>query len=286
MLKGRKLLFVPANSPASLCNFSQITVTQMSAEQSDRNAQPAVVGSYFGRLHSLLDESARPWGVSARETRFMFWMPVFGTLFVLASCFHRPLFVFLLDEDGLGEWLQFALFCIATISGMVITVRLARSGSRFYAALFAMFALMMFFCAGEEISWGQRILGLETPESILESNKQKELNLHNVGNTLTYMRLVMLAGSAAGASAWLVNRKLRIERFIPRADELFIPPLFLSSVFLVMVVYRLFRYATPTLSNFTIVHLAEWPEFCFTFGLAAFSYLIARRLKSTPTSEA
>lgn len=258
----------------------------MSAEQSDLKAQPAAVGSFFSRLHSLLDESARPWGISARETRFMFWMPVFGTLFVLASYFHHPLFVLLLDEDGLLEWLQFALFCIATVSGMVITVRLARSGARFYAALFAMFTLAMFFCAGEEISWGQRVLGLETPESILESNKQKELNLHNVGNTLTYMRLVMLTGSAAGASAWLVNRKLRLERFIPRADELFVPPLFLSSAFLVMVCYRLFRYATPNWSNFTIVHLAEWPEFCFAFGLAAFSYLIARRLKTTPSSAA
>jgi hypothetical protein len=34
----------------------------------------------------------------------------------------------------------------------------------------------------EEISWGQRILGIETPESIAKINHQSELNFHNILN--------------------------------------------------------------------------------------------------------
>ena len=41
-------------------------------------------------------------------------------------------------------------------------------------------ALIFFFGAGEEISWGQRILGFQTPESLSQVNKQEEFNLHNL----------------------------------------------------------------------------------------------------------
>lgn len=41
-------------------------------------------------------------------------------------------------------------------------------------------AALFFFGAGEEISWGQRILGFQTPESLTEVNRQEEFNVHNL----------------------------------------------------------------------------------------------------------
>jgi hypothetical protein len=41
-------------------------------------------------------------------------------------------------------------------------------------------ALLFFFGAGEEISWGQRIFGFKTPQPLAQVNKQDELNLHNL----------------------------------------------------------------------------------------------------------
>ena len=41
-------------------------------------------------------------------------------------------------------------------------------------------AALFFFGAGEEISWGQRILGFETPETLSQINRQEEFNLHNL----------------------------------------------------------------------------------------------------------
>ena len=41
-------------------------------------------------------------------------------------------------------------------------------------------ALLFFFGAGEEISWGQRIFGFKTPDALSQVNKQDELNLHNL----------------------------------------------------------------------------------------------------------
>jgi H+/Cl- antiporter ClcA len=47
-------------------------------------------------------------------------------------------------------------------------------------AIFLGLAALFFFGAGEEISWGQRILGFETPESLSQVNRQEEFNLHNL----------------------------------------------------------------------------------------------------------
>ena len=41
-------------------------------------------------------------------------------------------------------------------------------------------ALVFLFGAGEEISWGQRILGFEPPAEIKEVNVQSEFNIHNL----------------------------------------------------------------------------------------------------------
>ena len=41
-------------------------------------------------------------------------------------------------------------------------------------------ALLYFFGGGEEISWGQRIFGIEEPASLAEENVQGELNIHNL----------------------------------------------------------------------------------------------------------
>ena len=41
-------------------------------------------------------------------------------------------------------------------------------------------AVLFLFGAGEEISWGQRILGFQTPEELSQVNRQEEFNLHNL----------------------------------------------------------------------------------------------------------
>jgi len=48
-----------------------------------------------------------------------------------------------------------------------------------------LFALLFIFGGGEEISWGQRIFGIESSEFFTENNAQGETNLHNmvVGDT-------------------------------------------------------------------------------------------------------
>ena len=46
--------------------------------------------------------------------------------------------------------------------------------------LYILGALAFVFATGEEISWGQRIFGFETPNYLREINLQNEFNLHNI----------------------------------------------------------------------------------------------------------
>jgi len=41
-------------------------------------------------------------------------------------------------------------------------------------------AFIFFFAGGEEISWGQRIFNIQTPEALAEVNVQGETNIHNI----------------------------------------------------------------------------------------------------------
>ncbi|MCF8245304.1 MAG: hypothetical protein K9J37_13030 [Saprospiraceae bacterium] len=46
--------------------------------------------------------------------------------------------------------------------------------------VFLILAVILFFGFGEEISWGQRIFGWGTPETLKEVNVQGETNIHNL----------------------------------------------------------------------------------------------------------
>jgi hypothetical protein len=55
-----------------------------------------------------------------------------------------------------------------------------RNKEKTYALLYGILAIGMFVVAMEEISWGQRQLGLETPDIIKDINSKEEFNLHNM----------------------------------------------------------------------------------------------------------
>lgn len=87
---------------------------------------------------------------------------------------------FLIDigrEDHLIEQLQTLLFFLCSISFLVLSIRL--SGPKAYRFMYGLFAFVFFVMVGEEISWGQRIFSIATPEALQEINVQDEINLHN-----------------------------------------------------------------------------------------------------------
>ena len=80
------------------------------------------------------------------------------------------------DEDGPVESASALFWLAAAIAAAFSASRAGRNG----ALLIAAFSLGCFVLFGEEISWGQRLIGFETPEAIREINYQDEVNLHNL----------------------------------------------------------------------------------------------------------
>ena len=72
-------------------------------------------------------------------------------------------------------------FCGAFFLGLWLTVRHARRGAWLQAFYFLVFALFGFFAFGEEVQYGQPLLGFGIPDWMAASNAQAEFTLHNMG---------------------------------------------------------------------------------------------------------
>ena len=95
--------------------------------------------------------------------------------------------------------------------------------------------LAMVFAVGEEINWGQRIFGFDTPDSLLDVNAQKEVNIHNIP-PFSWM---FFLSSHKYASLLLCT--VTSAAFFCRKDELFgipLPSIFLVLCLLLMLSYR------------------------------------------------
>ena len=83
-------------------------------------------------------------------------------------------------EDGIVEYATavFLLVCSFVLAAHAGSLFKSRRGLAAVCTVF--YALLFFFAAGEEISWGQRIFGWESGEFFVERNYQAETNIHNL----------------------------------------------------------------------------------------------------------
>ena len=90
------------------------------------------------------------------------------------------------DEDSWIENMSALAFLIASVLFFLCYWRSKDNGLRIgkYKTgrnlIFLGLALLFFVAFGEEISWGQRIFGWSTPESLAKVNYQQETNIHNL----------------------------------------------------------------------------------------------------------
>lgn len=234
------------------------------------------------RLGGVLDREARRWLIDRRLAALIFLAPIAGVAaMALLAVVSRRGFLFLVTEDRPLEWSQFVFWAGASLFAALVTWRLARNRRWWHAAAYAVLALGCFAAAGEEISWAQRVLGLETPEPLRESNEQKEITLHNLASVNVAFRIVMVfAGLYGSLLAWLLRATVSDRR--EELLDLYVPPLFLTSSFAVLAVYRLARFAFFTDPGPMISGFGEWPETSLALGLMLFAALNWHRLSPVP----
>lgn len=85
-------------------------------------------------------------------------------------------------EDG---WVENLTALSLAMAGFIVIAEIVKrvkenSVTKFWIFCRVLFALLLIFGAGEEISWGQRIFNISSGEFFLENNAQAETNLHNL----------------------------------------------------------------------------------------------------------
>ncbi|SHG88645.1 hypothetical protein [Marivita hallyeonensis] len=100
--------------------------------------------------------------------------------FVVSALSRDAFFIYFGAEDSLVEnATAVGLAC----AGAVLLARVWRvrgAITRLALVLGTLYGLAYIWVAGEEVSWGQRILGFESPEYFQENNDQQEFTFHNL----------------------------------------------------------------------------------------------------------
>jgi hypothetical protein len=230
------------------------------------------------RLVDEIKASAIEWGVSPRLVWWIFWAPLVGAMIVGMARLNKPLYDFLTREDGPIEWAQFLCYAGASVMAASVSFKRVSQGYRWQGLLYAGLAFATFFIAGEEIAWGQRIFGLQTPEQLAAINHQREITVHNIQIIQDIFNVVLFLAGAYGITAHFANKRLQLGEIWDQAQYLFVPPLFVMSSFFVLFAYKLVRFVIWRTPGFTVTRFAEWPELCFAFALFLFTWLNYQRL--------
>ena len=102
--------------------------------------------------------------------------------------FYNPaLLTWITHEDSVSESVSAICYLLAAV---IFFMEWIRGGFRNIFILG--YAVLFLVVGGEEISWGQRIIGLQTPDSLKELNVQQETNLHNIEGIHQHVRMVGL----------------------------------------------------------------------------------------------
>ena len=106
---------------------------------------------------------------------------VLGLSFLLL--FGTSTYDYLSKEDHVAEYLSSMFLFISSFFFFKTSYFLISKKKNYdkWLIFFSSFlCFLLFLGAGEEISWGQRIFDIQTPEYLLEINDQDELNFHNI----------------------------------------------------------------------------------------------------------
>ena len=141
------------------------------------------------------------------------------------------LFAALTQEDSWVEYLTAALFMLTSV---LLFFTAAAERSLWRRGVYVLGGIVMVFAAGEEISWGQRILGFATPDLLIGMNRQDEFNVHNI---------IILSGRFEKIYQYgtLLLCAITFAAFFFRKDRLFgfpLPSILLMLCFLLMLSYR------------------------------------------------
>jgi hypothetical protein len=187
-----------------------------------------------------------------------------------------------INREGWGA-LEF-LHVVIPLAALILAINLLRDPlvyrSIFLRVWIGVAALGALYIAGEEASWGQHLIGWDTPESWQGVNDQNETNLHNISSWLDQKpRLLMQLGIIVGGIILPIVlpywRTLQTSRV-----ALIIPPIALMPTALLALVYYVLDDLKPLMpdSSWIVTRPAEVEETFLVLFVLFYLVVLKRRL--------
>lgn len=227
---------------------------------------------------------ARMQKLSSHHTKILiFLFPITLLLIFLSVKVASPdTYILLLQEDSAIEYTQAFFYFLSSIISLLISIRFLKNELTLHGVLYGILAVGLLFIAIEEISWGQRILDIETPGFFDRHNTQNEISLHNLpgGRYVAYMLFVLtgLYGTFAWSFARLFvsseeTKSSHIVNYI--VPDWFISSYFFSSLLICIFIVLKWSAADIGIADSRIWVFVEWRdeeavELFLSIGLLSF----------------
>lgn len=229
-----------------------------------------------------------------QHTKLFVWVISLLALILLVHfkwAYEATIFWQLKKEDGIFEYTTaFMYFGIAVIAWRTLRHWWQQPQNWWRHLMVVTYALVMigaFVIGAEEISWGQRILGIETPEAIAQRNSQQELTIHNDELIIGHVYNAYLTLATYCATAWIgllawnrlgtkwLNKKL--VKDISTKICPFIPPWYFFWLFVPTIIYTIGR------ARYGYIVVGDWEEtteMILGIGLLLFFWVRWRQVKA------
>ncbi len=229
---------------------------------------------YFSIILTSLFVISLPWSYLRRRGQilsFLLPIPLYCLMLYLYR-FENKLFLTLIAEDSIVEYSTALFFIISSFGFFWLQQHIEPKIIKFGLLLAA---IGLFVIGGEEVSWGQRILGISTPAVIAEQNLQHEITLHNLKSIYyhvvpAYVAIGILAGAVLPAFKLLADKLFKakakiVSRWLPG---------FVTSIYFLQLSIQ--RYLTPEY-GYSADRFADWDTVIvneFAEAMAALGVLV------------
>lgn len=172
--------------------------------------------------------------------RFLFIIPV---VFLLAMgliwTWPNDVFLELVKEDHLIENTQVIVLLVGSVIAFLTGKFFWKRGQGWLAILFFLVCGALFFISGDEIDWGQRLIGFATPDQMAQENLQGEVTVHNINGIHQLIGYGYTVIAFYGAFAWIV-----VETFFRKQKKHwspFVPESYLFFFFYLSFIYDFYQ---------------------------------------------
>lgn len=197
---------------------------------------------------------------SVRGQRLVRYFPFLfiGLLISLKAVSRHQYWHIMAIEDGPAEYLTSVAYFAASVLCIAMLNRLKnKQWTSTSVIMLSLMAAVFFVVAMEEISWGQRIFSIQSPEFFETHNVQKEITLHNLLSRYPLHMMFIVAGLYGGFAWKFFPAKLKTD--FPKLSQFLVPHKLLQWYFLpTALLYLYYDYISPVLINGLGLKMLQW----------------------------